>query len=55
VQGIVLNPDENQEDYEWGLGLVTNNQAEVLSLFQGIKLLDSGLIKNFLIIGDSIY
>jgi ribonuclease HI len=30
----------NQEiTFEWGLGRVSNNQAEALALFQGLKLL----------------
>jgi hypothetical protein len=40
VGGSFLIPKGNQEiTFEWGLGRASNNQAEALALFQGLKLL----------------
>jgi ribonuclease HI len=53
-RGITFNPNGNQDvSYEWGLGVVSNNQAKALVLSQGIKILDSRRIKNIIIVGDS--
>jgi len=36
-EGIVLDPEGNEEsNYAWGLGVATNNEAEVLILYQGL-------------------
>lgn len=52
--GIILNPSgEPISSYEWGLGILSNNRAKALGLYQGILQLHvQGIIKA-LIFGDS--
>jgi ribonuclease HI len=51
---IVLDPNGKQEvSFKWGLGGATNNQAEALALYQGLKILDPRQIMNLTVIGDS--
>lgn len=40
-------------NYEWGLRIATNNQAEALAILQGLKTMDSSRAKNIIVIGDS--
>lgn len=39
VEGVVIYPNETLEHYAWGLGTVTNNQAEKWSLWMGLSIL----------------
>ena len=40
--GIVFEIEENQEvSFEWGLDEATNNQAEALVVYQGLRIIDS--------------
>jgi ribonuclease HI len=52
--GIIFNPEGNHETiFQWGLEGATNNQVQVLSLYQDLCTLDSRRIMNLLIIEDS--
>jgi ribonuclease HI len=45
--GIIFDPEGIHEtSFEWGLGEVTNNQAEAFAFFQGLKIFDSRRIRN---------
>jgi ribonuclease HI len=51
--GIVLDPRGNQENtFEWALGRASNNQAETLTLFQGLRIIYESYIKKIIVIGD---
>jgi ribonuclease HI len=41
-------------NYSWGLGSLTNNEAEAYALYAGIKIALSKRIKNLIICGDSM-
>jgi ribonuclease HI len=39
--GVVLDPEGNQEViFEWDISGATNNQVEVLAIYQGLNILD---------------
>jgi hypothetical protein len=39
--------------YSWGLGIETNNMAEALALWQGLRLSASKIIQKLVVFGDS--
>jgi len=52
--GVIYNPIELWElVYSWGLGEETNNNAEALSLWQGLTQAHKLAIKEITVIGDS--
>jgi ribonuclease HI len=52
--GILLDPSDTLEvTYSWGLGVETNNMAEALVLWQGLRLAASKSIQNLVVFGDS--
>jgi ribonuclease HI len=54
--GIILGPKGLQGiAFTWGLGLVTNSEAEVLAEFQGFRLLSIRTNVEVSIIGDSSF
>lgn len=55
AERIVFDLEGNQEvSFEWGQGKATNNQAEVLALYQGIKILNQRGIRELIAVGDSL-
>ena len=52
--GILLDPRGHVEQtFAWGLGYRTNNEAEWLSLLQGLKILAIKDLSRIAILGDS--
>jgi hypothetical protein len=48
VRGIILYPKGNQEtSFAWGIGIVINNVAKILMLFQGHPSKNVKGLKNF--------
>lgn len=53
--GMIFNLEKKYETkYAWGLGKASNNQAEALPLWQGLKISISKGIKKLIIVGDSL-
>jgi len=53
ARGVILDSEGKEEFlYEWGLGIKSNNQAEMLEAFLGIKLLKTIQIQEAIVIGD---
>lgn len=52
--GVIINLEEKTKvNYAWGLGVTFNNQAKVVSLWEGLKnCLDKG-VNSLSIVGDS--
>ena len=54
MRRVIYNPKGKKEiSYAWGVGVVTNNQVELPTLWQGLKIMKSKGIRTTLIIGDS--
>ena len=51
--GVIYLPNGRKEDFSWGLGFKTNNQAEVLSLLKACQLARKGNSRDILVLGDS--
>lgn len=51
--GVIYFPNGRKEDFSWGLGLKTNNQAEALSLLKACQLARKGNPKETIVFGDS--
>lgn len=52
--GVIFKPNgEPLVTFEWGLGILSNNRAEALALYQGILQLQIHEIKKAMIFGDS--
>jgi ribonuclease HI len=52
--GVLYNPEGNLVlSFAWGLGLLSNNSAEYLALWQGLSQARTLLISNLVVIGDS--
>ena len=52
--GILLDPGGNiEQSFSWGLGNITNNEAEWLALLQGLQILQAKNYRKVLIFGDS--
>ena len=52
--GILLDPGGNiEQSFAWGLGNITNNEAEWLALLQGLRILQAKNYRKVLIFGDS--
>jgi ribonuclease HI len=52
--GILLGRSGMLEvSYSWGLGLDSNNMAEALTLWQGLRLAVARNIQNLVVFGDS--
>jgi len=51
--GVIYLPDGRKEEFSWGLGHKTNNQAEVLSLLKALQLARNENQKEILVFGDS--
>ena len=52
--GILLDPSGYvEQNFTWGLGNRTNNEAEWLALIQGLHLLRAKKLRKVLIFGDS--
>ena len=53
--GGVLLSDENTilATYVWGLGIMSNNKAEVLALWQGLRQAQERNIDSLVVFGDS--
>ena len=56
MQGAIIFVREGKPKvaFSWGLGEATNNQADVLALYQGIFLAKELGFKKLVVIGDSI-
>ena len=56
VQGSIIFFPEGKPKvaFSWGLGEATNNQADVLALYQGILLAKEMGFKKLVVIGDSV-
>ena len=53
--GVILDPGGKPIlSYAWGLGHDSNNRAEALSLWKGLKLSHSNKITSLLVFGDSL-
>jgi ribonuclease HI len=51
---IILDPEGKEENsYARGLGKDSDNQDEVLALFQGLRIIDERQYRSIIIIGDS--
>eukprot|EP00253_Pinus_taeda_P028484 PITA_28484 len=53
VGGVIYLQNGRKEDFSWGLGLKTNNQAEALSLLKACQLARKGNPKEIIVFGDS--
>eukprot|EP00253_Pinus_taeda_P028787 PITA_28787 len=51
--GIIYLPNGSKESFSWGLGIKTNNQAEVLSLLKACQLAKEKDPKEIAVFGDS--
>eukprot|EP00253_Pinus_taeda_P002669 PITA_02669 len=51
--GIIYFPNGSKECFSWGLGIKTNNQAEVLSLLKACQLARGKESKEIAVFGDS--
>jgi ribonuclease HI len=51
--GIIYLPNGSKESFSWGLGIKTNNQAEVLSLLKACQLARKRNPKEIVVFGDS--
>ena len=52
---MLLDIDKKEEiKYAWGLGQSTNNAAEYLALYQGLRLAREREIKRLIVIGYSL-
>ena len=52
--GILLDPGGNiEQSFAWGLGNITNNEAEWMALLQGLHILQAKNYRKVLIFGDS--
>ena len=51
--GVIIHPNkENEIQYAWGLGSLTNNQVEYLALSEGLELVINKGIKRMALLGD---
>lgn len=54
LEGVILDLKEKRETKSrWGLGVDTNNQVQVLAIYQGIKISISMGIRKLVVLGDS--
>ena len=54
ARGILLDPGgQIEQTFAWGLGYRTNNEAELLALLQGMKILANTDLSRIAIFGDS--
>jgi ribonuclease HI len=52
--GVIYDSDgKKQSDFSWGLGKATNNRAETLAVYMGLKLAHERSIQTLIAIGDS--
>ena len=52
--GVILDPvGQIVKTFAWDLGHKTNNEAEWMTLLQGLEMIDQGSISNLLVLGDS--
>lgn len=51
--GVIYYRNGEKEEFSWGLGVKTNNQAEILSLWKACQIASKESPKEILIIGDS--
>ena len=51
--GVIFYPNGKKDDFSWGLGLKTNNQAETLSLLKACQMDRKENPRKILIFGDS--
>jgi ribonuclease HI len=51
--GIIYLPNGSKESYSWGLGIKSNNQAEVLSLLKACQLARKRNPEEIVVFGDS--
>eukprot|EP00253_Pinus_taeda_P035869 PITA_35869 len=50
--GVIYYPSGEKEDFSWGLGTKTNNQAEVLGLLKACQLARKEIQREIIIFGD---
>jgi ribonuclease HI len=54
VGGVIYDSDgQKVADFSWGLGKTTNNRAETLAVYMGLKLAHERSIQTLTVIGDS--
>jgi len=53
ASGLIYYRNGKKEEFSWGLGVKTNNQAEILSLWKACQIASKENPKEILIIGDS--
>jgi ribonuclease HI len=52
--GVIYDSEGNKLiDYSWGLGKTTNNKAEFLAAYMGLKLAQDRHIQALIVLGDS--
>jgi ribonuclease HI len=52
--GVIIDSDgQNILDYSWGLGNTTNNKAESLAVYMGLRIARSQNIHELIVLGDS--
>jgi len=50
---VIFYQNGKKEEFSWGLGVKTNNQAKILSLWKACQMASKENPKEILIVGDS--